>query len=223
MLEKSAVAVVFATALLGCYFYVGYTVPSGTVVRSLALPIDHAIPFIPATSWYYLGFFPIALIATMAIIDDRGDLRRTVAAMTIAGAINFAFFIWMPVAYPRPPLEGFGVLAGPVPYPVLEIPGDVPSRVFMGFIHWFDPPSCTFPSGHVTFPVLCAFVLQRNHPRAARLLFLGAALFWISTWTTKQHFVVDGLAGAFTGWLGYRVVFGRRDRSTSPADPAAPA
>ncbi len=79
----------------------------------------------------------------------------------------------------------------------------------MGFIHWFDPPSCTFPSGHVTYPVICALALRPRRPRVARWLAAGAALFWVSTWTTKQHFVVDGIAGAATAVLGYWLVFVR--------------
>jgi membrane-associated phospholipid phosphatase len=210
MLEKGAVAVAVATALLGLYLFVGYTVEAGTVVRSLALPVDWMIPFVPATSWYYLPFFPLALLVALVSLDNRRHLYGAVAAMTIAGVVNFSFFVFMPVAYPRPPLEGFGVLAGPVPYAMLEIPGDTWSRTFMGFIHWFDPPSCTFPSGHVTYPVCIALVLRHTRPRVARALLVGAALFWVSTWTTKQHFVVDGIAGAFTGWLGYWLVWRRR-------------
>lgn len=212
MLEKAAVAIAFASALISMYFLVGATVPPGTVVTSLATPLDHAIPFVPATSWYYLPFFPIALLVALAALRERDDLYDAVRAMTIAGVINFSFFLLMPVAYPRPPLEGFGVLAGAVPYPVLEIPGDVWSRAFMGFIHWFDPATCTFPSGHVTYPVCIALVLRHSRPRVARWMMFGAVLFWVSTWTTKQHFVVDGIAGAFTGWVGYTVVWRRRPR-----------
>ncbi len=41
-------------------------------------------------------------------------------------------------------------------------------------------------------------------------MLLGALLFWATTCTTKQHFVVDGIAGALTGWIGYTIVWRRR-------------
>ncbi len=208
MLHKGGVGLAFAFVLLTGYFFIGYTVPSDAV--RIALPIDHQIPFIPITSWYYLPFFPVALLVALIAMPTPEDLHSALKAMTLAGCINFTFFIFMPTAYPRPPMEGFGVLAAAVPYPVLEIPGDIYSRAFMGFIHWFDPPSCTFPSGHVTFPVCLGLGLWRSRPRIAHFLLLGSALFWVSTWTTKQHFVVDGIAGAFTGWLGYRLFWKRK-------------
>ncbi len=55
MSEKGMVAVIFATVLVTLYRVVGYTVPPGRVVRSLALPVDAWIPFVPATSWYDLN------------------------------------------------------------------------------------------------------------------------------------------------------------------------
>lgn len=123
MLEKALLGLAFAFVLLTLYFVIGWFVPTGTVVESVALPIDHRLPFVPATSWYYLPFFPVSLVLTLTLLEDRPQTYRTLGAMGAAQLCNFALWLTIPVAYPRPPLGGSGSWRGRCPIPSGRSPG----------------------------------------------------------------------------------------------------
>jgi membrane-associated phospholipid phosphatase len=72
---------------------------------------------------------------------------------------------------------------------------------------------------------LVAFaVLHEDRRRGSALLVWASAIF-VSTLTTKQHYVVDGIAGmalAAMVWLTFaRLMPDGEDTSTSPADSRA--
>lgn len=216
VLTKFGCAIVLALVLAGGYFSVGHGLEPHDGRHFLALPIDNSIPFIPATVWIYLPALVASIVLAVALIQDRHVFRAAVAAILYSSALNFTFFVAVPLAYPRPPLDLLGHMTGSVPYGVVSISGDSWSPLIVAWLYSFDPSSCTYPSFHVTFPVSFALALRYENRRAALVLALVAILLLIATWTTKQHFFVDGFAGALSAWLGHRLAF-RRYRLTCQA------
>ena len=112
--------------------------------------------------------------------------------------------------------------AGFLLYPTIAPHGE-PLRID-GFATWslqlfydIDQPYGCFPSLHVAYSFVGALACYRMHrgvglPRRPR----GRLLIGVSTVYTKQHFVVDAIAGAIVGTAGLRVFLRGR-----PLEPIA--
>jgi hypothetical protein len=209
VLTKYGCAVSLAIVLLGGYFAVGHCVPARDGSAVLLLPVDRAIPYVPATGWIYLlGLVGSVLGSTLAI-QDRELFRLAAWAVVVSACLNFTFYVALPISYPRPLVDALGHVMGPVPYAVAHVAGDAWSPQLMAWLYSFDPPACTYPSFHVTYPVSFALAARYHSRRAAVSLAVTALALLVATWTTKQHFFVDGFAGALSAWFGHRIAFHR--------------
>lgn len=80
--------------------------------------------------------------------------------------------------------------------------GRSPSERLLAFVQRFDTPANSFPSMHTSVAVLTAL-----HPHGS----IGAAIFAfptaiaLSCLYTKRHYVIDLPAGAFLGWMTFRL------------------
>jgi membrane-associated phospholipid phosphatase len=63
---------------------------------------------------------------------------------------------------------------------------------------------------HVASAVLAALPFRERQPRLFVVFLIWAAAIGVTTITTKQHYAIDVLAGAFFGWLCHRVAFRTR-------------
>jgi membrane-associated phospholipid phosphatase len=179
MATKWALTLAVASVQISVYYAIGYSDrPRSTTL--LALPLDGAIPFLPWTVWFYEPVYvAIFVIATLAFSSRRLYLRAIAGAIAnmIVGAACHAF---IPAAYPRqmvsPPYEDL-------------------TMAFMGFIHTIDPPGNVFPSLHVAHTTAIALVLRHDRRRIGDFTLLLALVLAASTLTTKQHFVLDVIAG----------------------------
>jgi membrane-associated phospholipid phosphatase len=79
-----------------------------------------------------------------------------------------------------------------------------------------DPPYNCFPSLHVAHSVLSALVCYRVHRRVGVLAIGCASLIALSTLFTKQHYVLDVVAGAFMGCVAHAIFFRRISRMRVP-------
>src|SRR5262245_34944392 len=66
----------------------------------LALPIDHAIPFVPAFVWGYALVYVTPALSGI-FLRDRAELYRAFLAFGAASVVCFAVFLAYPVDYPR--------------------------------------------------------------------------------------------------------------------------
>jgi len=73
------------------------------------------------------------------------------------------------------------------------------------FIYHFDRPYNCFPSLHVGYAVLAALTCYRIHRGWGIAALVYAALIGISTLYTKQHYIVDVVAGALLAYVAYLV------------------
>jgi membrane-associated phospholipid phosphatase len=151
--------------------------------RSTALlwtRLDDAIPFLPATSWFYLPIYAAIFVIALIGFQTRAHFDRALAGF---GLIMLAG------------LAGHRLVAAEYPRPLLHPPHRGISEAFMAWVQAVDPPGNVFPSLHVAHTSSLALFLHHENPRLGRIVIALATLLAISTLTTKQHFVADVIAG----------------------------
>lgn len=101
-------------------------------------------------------------------------------------AVCFTIFAVFPVEYPREPL-------------VVSHLGDWT----LGVIQGADPPRNCFPSSHCAMATLAALALWDRNPRLGLLGVTLAGAIAVATVLTKQHYVIDVVAGTVLGGAAY--------------------
>jgi len=173
----------------------------------LLTPLDRAIPFLPWTWWLYVPAYGGSMFHALFSLRDVQILLRTLAALVVCQLVNDVFYLAMPAPFPRPADPG----------------GDGLTAAAFRVLWAIDPPGNTFPSSHVAV----AFVAWRclrldGHPRAW-VNGLALVSIFLTVHTTKQHFVVDSLAGVAMGWACHRLLLPRRPRPAAPNPVASSA
>lgn len=150
--------------------------------------IDDRIPMMTQLSPIYVTIYWFFI---MPALYGRGRehfwplLKAYATLMVVCSAV----FILLPVAFPREPL------------PIRHL-GDWALAIVRGL----DPPTNCFPSSHCAVAILSALALRTMHP-PGHLPGLALALsICVATVLTKQHYVVDSLAGMLLG-LGVYLYF----------------
>jgi hypothetical protein len=187
------------TVAVNAVFWSGYAFLGRHAFFPLWVPpttwFDAAIPFRPEPwAWIYLSQF-LFTGAVPWLIETKDALRRFVVGLVATSVVSFVCFLFFPVASPRVGMNS-GAADGA-----------------MALIAKYDGAMNAFPSLHAGFLVYLALLVRRMFgpalPRAAVLagvLWAGAILY--ATIATRQHYVVDLIAGAAVGaladWLAWR-------------------
>lgn len=160
----------------------------------LTLPIDRAVPVVPAFAAVYLGCY-LFWTVNYIIIARQGKeycIRFAVADM-MSRLICGTFYLLMPTTNIRP---------------VLTEPGFWDSVLLL--VYSIDPPTRLFPSIHCLVSWFCYIGIrrQKNIPKGYRIFScFFALLVCVSTQLTKQHYIVDAIAGIIlaegTYWLAF--------------------
>jgi membrane-associated phospholipid phosphatase len=79
-----------------------------------------------------------------------------------------------------------------------------------------DPPYNCFPSLHVAHSFVSAVTVHRVHRGVGRWAVVCASLVAVSTLFTKQHYVLDVIAGMLLAGVAYRVFLRRHPRERVP-------
>jgi len=142
-------------------------------------PVDSAVPFLPGTVWIYFSDYLLVAVAFM-LQGSWPAVRRyvkTYFALLVVGA--FIHLFW-PTVFPREwfPLDG----------------GSTSARA-LGTLRGVDAATSCMPSMHVAGSYLAAFALWRHRPAVFGAFLLWATAVAASTLTTKQHYLVDIVAG----------------------------
>jgi membrane-associated phospholipid phosphatase len=85
------------------------------------------------------------------------------------------------------------------------VPGTGFAAWSLRLLYTLDPPYNCFPSLHVAYSFVSALTCYRVHRGVGVVAVVWAALIGISTLYTKQHYVVDVVAGALSAWVAYLV------------------
>jgi membrane-associated phospholipid phosphatase len=145
---------------------------------AVALPLDSRLPFWPAWAAIYLTISPMLLLAPF-VLRDLARLLPLFAALMLETLIAFWGFMLLPVD----PL-------------VVTCCDNTLTKTVFDFADAINLERNDVPSLHVAFAVTAALAFA---PRAGRvgagLLFLWALAVAASTLLTRQHFIVDVIAG----------------------------
>lgn len=186
-------------AMVYGYRLVGLSVDPARA-RSLATPLDLAVPFWPDSILAYSMVYVCALYPLFTVRSSR-LFSRTVVAYGWVMALSLLIFAAFPVTS-----------AGFRP--------DIRALDLTRLSHWgtrltyfVDPPTNCFPSMHLSFAVLSMLVAYSARPLwglVAAPVVLGIG---VSILTMKQHFIADGLAAVLLAGA----VWWRQVRPTSLA------
>jgi membrane-associated phospholipid phosphatase len=187
MLSGVLTFLVWATYLLlqwHPFFHVTILQPSG---------FDRMIPFVPSTVYLYESLLLLMPIAPW-LMKSKAELNRYTKGLLAVSLAGFVVFLLYPTAIIRSrELQHTNFL-----YRILiQIDGE----------------SNVFPSLHSAFAVFhaaCCCVVFRSGPgrNGIRWFFRGWALAIIAaTLLTKQHIVLDALAGAALGFAGFALFY----------------
>lgn len=151
--------------------------------------VDLAVPFMPNTVWIYLSeylFFPVVYVACR----DTANLSKYMYSFLSLQLVSCLVFVAWPTTYPRdlfPLPDGLNALT---------------AYVFSALRQTDTPANCC-PSLHVSSVYLATLPLLDEGPEARRkyfpVFFAWATAIAVSTLTTKQHYLIDVVAGFALG------------------------
>ncbi len=145
---------------------------------------------VPLASVFVIPYLSAYVMPLFVIFSIRSYSTYRIYAATVAGAIivSAAFFALMPLTIDRPEILGASIF----------------DRL-LAHLYATDRPTNLFPSLHVSLAFLFAFGASLDHPRRKLWMLAWAWLIAVSTIFTRQHYVVDALAGALLAWVAWRI------------------
>ncbi len=194
---------VIVTCLL--FFSLFYAL-TGYLSAKLGTPLEmsefeRAIPLLPWTIWIYSALYPAYFLWCFYNFQDVSELNKTLYSFFILTLVSGCFFVFYPLISPREL------------YPLTET-SSLNAR-FLLFIRSTDTAGNCLPSLHVGFCYLFALGFYRTQKHKFVFSMIVANVISVSTLTTKQHYLVDVIAGALLASMIYFVM----DRWTRVAIP----
>ena len=177
---------------------------------SPAIALDHALPLLPSWSIVYGALYVFLILLPIFVIRQDDLIRRTVNAYLLIWITAYIFFfVIYPTEAPRPERvvgEGFAVWG-------------------LSILYSSDPPYNCFPSLHVAHSFVSALAAFRVHRKLGIFAVICASLVALSTLFTKQHYILDVIAGVFLALIAYGIFLRRfpRERNQPLDQQAAPA
>lgn len=148
--------------------------------------LDDLIPLMPVWIFIYMSaplmWYPS--IAWSALKMDDRLIRSYLTALLISVCVGVACYYFYPTYVVRP-----------------ELTGNSLSVFFLRIIYQNDRPYNALPSAHIylTFVICYFWAIWRPSTRLYWAVYFIVICF--STLFTKQHYVLDVVAGAALGWI----------------------
>jgi len=200
---------ILLVALVPFYILIpGFFPPRTRHVPELAL--DRAWPLVPSWAIVYGALYLFLILLPIFVVRQQELIRRMVHAYLLIWITAYVFFfVVYPTAAPRPDQvtgEGFAVWG-------------------LQALYSADPPYNCFPSIHVAHSFVSALACSRVHRPLGLVAMIAATLVAFSTLFTKQHYVLDVIAGVFLALVAYGIFLRRGspdqisefDRQVAPA------
>ncbi len=177
----------------GSYFFVGLVTDPA---RATLLPpelerFDRFVPFDPSYVFLYLTVYPLFLLPFLHA-RRPGTVVRFAVGSVVMLLVSYVVFLLMPVTFPRPSLpetwSSFSVW-------VIQI------------VYGQDPPWNCLPSTHCAVALLAALAILESDRRLGVWALLTALSIAVSTVFTKQHYIVDAVAGFALAGITYWAVW----------------
>ncbi len=187
------VSMLLLFALVPLYVLIPELLPPETRhVPELAL--DRALPLVPSWAIVYGAIYLFLILLPLFVVRHEELIRRTVHAYLVIWITSYIFFfVVYPTAAPRPEEvsgEGFAVWG-------------------LRALYSSDPPYNCFPSLHVAHSFVSALACSRVHRRLGIIAMICATLVAFSTVFTKQHYVLDVVAGVILAVVAYGIFLRR--------------
>jgi membrane-associated phospholipid phosphatase len=174
-------------SLVPMYFVIAILVRHGRILHSPELGLDRMMAVQPAWAAIYLSLYVFVIILPMLVLRDRELFRRAMRGYLSVMLTAYAVFLLYPTVAPHTDaVEGTGFAVW-----------------LLRLIYSLDAPYNCFPSLHVAYSFVAALACYRVHRQVGIAAVAWAALIGVSTIYTKQHYVVDVLAGAAMGIAAY--------------------
>src|SRR5687768_6596609 len=165
------------------------------------LALDRALPLLPSWALVYGALYLFLILLPVFVVRQDELIRRTVFAYLLVWITAYVFFfVVYPTAAPRPAKvigEGFAVWG-------------------LRALYSSDPPYNCFPSLHVAHSFVSALASYRMHRGLGIVATICAALVALSTLFTKQHYVLDVIAGVFLAFVAYGLFLRNYPRNQVP-------
>ena len=166
------------------------------------LALDRALPLMPSWALVYGALYLFLIMLPILVVREDELIRRTAFAYLLIWITAYVFFfVIYPTAAPRPARvigEGFAVWG-------------------LRALYSSDPPYNCFPSLHVAHSFVSALACYRVHRSLGIVATTCATLLALSTLFTKQHYILDVIAGVFLALVAY-VIFLRNYPQIPPFD-----
>jgi membrane-associated phospholipid phosphatase len=157
----------------------------GRPARTLYLPGEASIPFVPAFEFLYALGYLLPVLAVFALPGPR-ELRRLLVAFGLTLLVAYGTYLLFPVWFERPALQPDSL------------------ATWLLWLEYHDPSYNHFPSLHVGISWLLYLACKRGvrFPNLFLIVVLGIA---VSTLLVKQHYMVDVLYGIGLASLAWTV------------------
>ncbi|MBK6751161.1 MAG: phosphatase PAP2 family protein [Pyrinomonadaceae bacterium] len=183
------VSMVFFLALVPFYVLIPEFLPP-EVRYSPALELDRALPLLPSWALVYGALYLFLILLPIFVVRHDELVRRMFNAYLLTWITAYLFFfVLYPTVAPRPEIitgEGFGTWG-------------------LRALYSADPPYNCFPSLHVAHSFVSALACSRVHRGLGVVATIFATLVAVSTLLTKQHFMLDLIAGIFLATVAYAI------------------
>ncbi|MBY0471248.1 phosphatase PAP2 family protein [bacterium] len=152
---------------------------------------DKMIPFIPETVFVYVSEY-ILFVAAYLFSRDMENMNKYIYSFLGLQTISVIIFWVWPTTYPRD---------------LFPLPDNLDWLTFTVFsnLRTVDAPTNCCPSLHVSSVYLSSFIFLDEQKGRFLFFFLWATAVAISTLTTKQHYIVDVIAGLGLAVLSYYI------------------
>lgn len=172
----------------------------GRALHAPALVLDRLLPLRPGWALVYGSLYLFLILLPVLVVTGAEHARRTVRAYLLVWLAAYACFFACPTVSPRP----------------AQVPGDGFGAWGLRLLYAADPPLNCFPSLHVAHSFVSALTCLHVHRGLGLAALLCAGLVGASTLFTKQHYVVDVVAGALLAGSAFVVFLRRLPRDEVP-------
>jgi membrane-associated phospholipid phosphatase len=176
------------TLLLIIYFVIGYFgvgfLPHYTSINATT-SLDRIIPLISFFIIFYLLGFIFAVIPAF-FLKTKKEFFSVAKIYFWMLTISFLFFILLPIEIKRDFVIGQGFFAWGI-----------------SFLKTIDTSFNNFPSIHVALNLFAFLLIKDKNKKISKWLLPVLILIIISTLFTKQHIILDVIAGLVFGFIFY--------------------
>ena len=197
---RVSAAMVVLVSLVPLYIFIPELL-QGRRFHAPEVSLDRLIPVVPFWALVYGALYLFLIVLPVLVLRQEDHIRRTVSAYLTVWLAAYVSFVIFPTVAPRP----------------TELTGSGFALWGLDALYSADPPYNCFPSLHVAHSFVSALSCFRLHRRLGVAALVAASLVGLSTLFTKQHYVLDVIAGVGLALVAYAVFLRGYRREQAPA------